>query len=287
LPSLIDFKGNGFEPIHFKWLSSKTIDSSIALEKDTSEWIERKRIVDNELEPIVSRNCDLVLPVFKKGLQKWRKFSRRTFLLPCTSINKTDIYNIEAKFPTRNRLREDFGFAPDERVFVSVARLAPEKGLERVISIFKKESPFSKNVLYIAGVGPLEKRLRRLAKGAKNIHFLGYLNRDTVFDLLIASDIFVLLSTSEGLPLAIQEAMAARKPIWVTDIGGNSDLVSDENGFLCKVNNNSSFAETFNQIKTLNNFELIKMGKRSKNKITHYYMLEKVCGDLDKIYSRL
>lgn len=284
VPSIKDFKNSKIKSVNFTWVSSKTIDVSIALEKETVEWIERKRIIDEELEGVISHHCDVVLPVFKKGLRKWGKLSKRTILIPCVSINSRDMKIIDRKHLTRNMLREKYGLNPNVKVFVSVARLAPEKGLDKTLNLFRKEKPTSKNVLFIAGSGSLEKQLRRESYGNKNINFLGRLNRDQIFDLLVAGDVFVLLSRSEGFPLAIQEAMAAEKPIWATNVGGVSDLVTKSNGVLCEVDNDRSIRTAFEWFKRQDLSTLEIMGRKSKSKIVNSFMLEKVSQKLVRIY---
>ena len=63
------------------------------------------------------------------------------------------------------------------------------------------------------------------------VHFLG--PRPDVPDLLNAMDIFVLPSYSEGLSLALLEAMAAGKPVIATAVGGTPEVVTDgDNGLL-------------------------------------------------------
>ena len=54
-------------------------------------------------------------------------------------------------------------------------------------------------------------------------------------ELLNASDIVTLTSRWEGLPYALLEAMCLKKPVVVTDIPGNRDLVANgESGYLAK-----------------------------------------------------
>ncbi|MGH3116729.1 MAG: glycosyltransferase family 4 protein [Gaiellales bacterium] len=66
------------------------------------------------------------------------------------------------------------------------------------------------------------------------VHLLGH--RDDVGKWLGAMDVFVSPSLSEGLPLALLEAMAARKPAVVTNVGGMPEAVRDaETGFVVPV----------------------------------------------------
>jgi glycosyltransferase involved in cell wall biosynthesis len=81
----------------------------------------------------------------------------------------------------------------------------------------------------LVGEGPERPRLEALARslglGATEVRLLGF--RSDVPDLLEASDIFVLPSRAEGLPISILEAMTHGLPIVCTPVGGNVELVED------------------------------------------------------------
>ena len=89
-------------------------------------------------------------------------------------------------------------------------------------------------VFVFAGRGDCEADLREQARHlgiATRVRFLG-LRRD-VPALLSTGDVFVQPSLSEGLSIAILEAMAAAKPVVTTRVGGNPELVADgETGLL-------------------------------------------------------
>lgn len=83
--------------------------------------------------------------------------------------------------------------------------------------------------LAIAGRGEQESRLRQLAHEldvTDRLYLLGL--RDDVERVLEAADLFVQPSRSEGLPLAILEAMAAGLPVVATAVGGIGEAVEDE-----------------------------------------------------------
>lgn len=86
----------------------------------------------------------------------------------------------------------------------------------------------------IAGRGSQEEPLRRLAHElglAERVHLLGL--RDDVDTILTAADIFVQPSLSEGLPLAVLEAMAFGLPVVATRVGGVPEAVVDgDTGYL-------------------------------------------------------
>ena len=108
---------------------------------------------------------------------------------------------------------------------LTVARLDPQKGLHDLVAA---AALVPEARVMVVGEGPerpaLETEIARLGLGDR-VHLLGF--RSDVPDLLAASDLFVLPSLFEGLPLSILEAMAAGKPVVATAIGGNDEAVVD------------------------------------------------------------
>jgi len=105
---------------------------------------------------------------------------------------------------------------------LNVARLHVQKNQEILLSSFRevrKRCPEA--VLWIAGSGPEEARLRSLAP--EGVMFLGH--RHDVPSLLRAADLFVLSSSWEGMPLSVLEAMREGLPVISTDVAGIGDII--------------------------------------------------------------
>jgi glycosyltransferase involved in cell wall biosynthesis len=118
-------------------------------------------------------------------------------------------------------LRDELHLGPHDRILVSVGSLYPVKGHHHLLNAFALLAPRHSNLhLAIAGRGGQEATLRRAARElgvAHRVHLLGL--RSDISAILAAADIFALPSISEGLPLALLEAMFAACPIVASDVG--------------------------------------------------------------------
>jgi glycosyltransferase involved in cell wall biosynthesis len=119
-----------------------------------------------------------------------------------------------------------------QRIVLMIGRLEKKQKGQQYLITAAAQVPDAMFVL--AGDGPdrgaLEEQARAL--GVDNrVLFLGH--REDIPDLLAASDVFVLPSLYEGLPLSILEAMAAGRPVIASAIGGNDEVIENgENGLL-------------------------------------------------------
>jgi glycosyltransferase involved in cell wall biosynthesis len=85
-------------------------------------------------------------------------------------------------------------------------------------------------VLVVAGDGPERSRLGEQVtrRGLEDtVRFVGRQDREGVAEILRLSDVYLLASLSEGIPLAVMEAMAVGLPCIVSDIAGTEALIAD------------------------------------------------------------
>ena len=122
---------------------------------------------------------------------------------------------------TEPPLREQLGLDLDDRLVVAVGNLYPVKGhthLLEALALLAQRHP--RLHVAIAGRGELEKALRERARELrveKRFHLLGL--RSDVGDVLAAADVFALPSLSEGVPLALLEAMLSGRPVVASAVG--------------------------------------------------------------------
>jgi|GEM_PF-1336217 len=126
-------------------------------------------------------------------------------------------------------VRRERGIQSDEIVFGMLANLNPVKNHVSVINALKilHEEDY-KSHLILAGEGVLRNELEQQVSDLNlepYVHFLG--SRDDVEKVLASMDVFILASHTEGLSNALLEAMASRKAVIASRVGGNVEVVKD------------------------------------------------------------
>ena len=128
------------------------------------------------------------------------------------------------------------GLDPSKKYVVFVGRLTSIKRPERIIDLARfLKVKYPDSWLLIAGAGELLESLSAQAeKEVLPVIFLGW--RKDIGAILSASDIAVLCSDNEGIPLTLIQASQAGLPILSTDVGSVSDIViSGTTGLLTAV----------------------------------------------------
>ncbi len=127
------------------------------------------------------------------------------------------------------QIRSDLGCSERDFLICAIGNLYPVKGhchLIRAMARLVPQHPELK--LVIAGRGGEQAALEQLIAELQltnHVSLLGF--RNDVREILLAADLFVMPSLSEGLPLSLLEAMAAKKPVIVTDVGGMPQVIKN------------------------------------------------------------
>lgn len=266
----------------YKWVSSKLNNFSVALEVESDAWIVRKEFIDNDLEPIVSRNSDVITVVSNEGIRKWSNWLvKPPILIPCSAVGKGDLVSID-RLISKTRITTQ----SQTIRFICVSRLVLGKGIEDLVETFKSILSRGLDIeLTIVGDGDLIDSIKASTFGIPQIKIMGFKSREEVFKILAKSDIFILASHSEGLPLSIQEAMAFGLPIVATNIGGIPDLVSDhKNGVLFSPGDTAGLTKCILELSQSSETRK-QMGKLSRKKLEKSFLKEKSYDSLFEQYS--
>jgi glycosyltransferase involved in cell wall biosynthesis len=131
----------------------------------------------------------------------------------------------------RSALRDQFGIPHDAFLVGSIGRLSPEKRYDRLVRTvaeLRKREPGLNAMLVLVGEGERHDELVLLADSlsvTSSVNFCGF--RPEARRFLDIFNLFVLCSETEGLPVALLEAMAARCPVAVTDVGDCLRVIDD------------------------------------------------------------
>lgn len=108
---------------------------------------------------------------------------------------------------------DDFYHAPSEGYLLYLGRLAAAKRVEEIVRTISNTD----HELKVAGTGPLEERLRRIA--APNVDVLGYVGESRKRELLARCEALVFNSDQEAFGIVPVEAFASGKPVVGIDQG--------------------------------------------------------------------
>jgi len=155
---------------------------------------------------------------------------------------------------------------PDDPRLVCVARLSAEKGIAvllRAARLLADEGLVFEIVL--VGDGPERAALEGLARDldvATRVRFDGWRSGDEVRARIVDSRALVLASLSEGLPVVIMEALALRRPVIGTAVGGVAELVvAGECGWVVAPGSERELAAAMREALTLAPAALDRMGR--------------------------
>lgn len=174
-------------------------------------------------------------------------------------------------------------------VITNIGRLSPQKAQHDLLEAAKlvlEQRPDAR--FMIVGQGRLEQALKEQAQSlgiADRITFAGL--RLDIPAVLEQSDIFVLSSLWEGLPLTAVEAMAAARPVVLTDVGGNRELVeSGVQGLIVPPSDVPALAEAL--LKLLNDALLRDaMGQAGRARVHHDFSIDTFAAQHEALYQKL
>lgn len=199
------------------------------------------------LEKLASSLADKIVAktnAEKEDYISYKIASERRLTIICSGIDLNRFKELSSD--EKLKIKKELGIPENFLVVGTAGRLVPVKGPEFLIEASKIiVSKYPDTYFLFAGDGPLRQNLemKALQIGVKeNIIFLGW--RDDVAKIISIFDIFVLPSLNEGMGRVLVEAMALRKPIVASCVGGIPNLVAHgKNGFLVPPKNPMELAK--------------------------------------------
>ncbi len=229
-----------------------------------------------------AKKCDVIITPGSAIIEELKNYGveKNVVYMP-NSIDLDDFTD-----PDSTGIREKYNVKPDEKLLVYVGRMAQEKNIPFMLDAFRIIQEQIASKLMIIGEGPELENFRSYAK-EKNIDesviFTGRIEYKDIPAYYGAADTFIMTSTTEVLPLALLEAMAAGLPIIAVNACGISDTVIDgENGAITE-EDRDKFAQAV--IKVISDNETLKKMSLKSIEISEKYSADKMTDRLLELYT--
>ena len=171
------------------------------------------------------RWADAITVVSNDAFDYYKKLGLNVYHIP----NSINIQSLTTKSDRRY-----------EKQIIFAGRLSQEKGIDVLCELIEL-LPSDINLI-ILGSGPKENLIKNIKK--PNVNYLGYLPKNETISLIRGSDILIQPSLIEGISSTILEAMACKTSVITTNVGGNKEIIeNNQNGILIEPNNPQKLLE--------------------------------------------
>lgn len=238
----------------------------------------------NQIEKKVLRFADRVIPVSRNlgsRLQLGRNGAEKLVYIPNAAEPAAETAAID--------IRKLLGIGGNEILLAVVGRLSPEKGhchlVEALKSVHAAGAGFK---AVIVGDGQEREAISSAILQAgleKSVIMVGY--QEDVSSYYQASDMLVMPSLSEGMPMAALEAMMHARPVVATTVGGIPEVVEDGlTGLLVEPANPGALADAI--IRMIGSREQLEaMGRRGRKRVEAEFSTGKRVSSIERIYKEV
>ena len=241
------------------------------------------------LEKFAARFTDKIINLTKREIERFLEYGIGTRQQLKHIYNGIDIQYYEHAISSNLRKRDEFGLSKDDFICATVGRLVPVKGHTYLIKAIHKVVKVIPEARFLfVGDGEIKSKLSEEIRSLdlqENIFLLG--SRNDIATILSCIDIFLLPSLNEGFGMALIEAMAEKKPVIATNVGGIPEVVIDgETGILVPPKDPEAFSSAI--IKLYKNPELSRrMGLAGYNRAKRLFDITTTVHNLERLYSNL
>ena len=241
------------------------------------------------LEKFAARFTDKIINLTKIEIERFLEHGIGTRHQLKQIYNGINIKYYERAMTSNLKKRDEFGLSKDDFICATVGRLVPVKGHTYLIKAIHKVVKVIPEARFLfVGDGEIKSKLSEEIRSLdlqENIFLLG--SRNDIATILSCIDIFLLPSLNEGFGMALIEAMAEKKPVIATNVGGIPEVVIDgETGILVPPKDPEAFSSAI--IKLYKNPELSRrMGLAGYNRAKRLFDITTTVHNLERLYSNL
>ncbi|MEJ7639377.1 MAG: glycosyltransferase [Singulisphaera sp.] len=276
---------HGYKPDIVGWLAARRAGlPAVAVSHGWTAVTPRVRLFE-ALDRLVLRAMDRVVCVSEAQATKVRRAGVRAerVVVICNAIGAD---GPDGPDPAdRDQLQALFA-APRRRIVGAVGRLSPEKGFDVLVeaaALVAADDPSVGFVLFGEGPRrePLARRVAELGLGGR-FAMPGF--RDDLGRFFPCFDLVALPSFTEGLPVVLLEAFAARVPVVATAVGGIPEVVEDGvSGYLVPPRDPAALARRIGEA-LADEPARAAMGARGQRRVREEFSLEALGRGFEALY---
>lgn len=291
-PDLIHVRGlqsSGFYGLLAARLAGckKVIVSVHGMSIDTAIGFSKKLFYKKIIEPCTLKNADLVFCVCNYAAQ-------RPYIIKNAKNLYGYIHNAAPDYSSydhekvRLSKRKELEILPDEIIITSVGRIVIDKGIQHLVKSIKLIDKKLKVRFLIVGEGPFLPDLKFiLSEEIQSGRVIVLGKRSDVSNILFASDIFVFPTLRENLSNALLEASAAGLAIIATNVGGNSEVISNNyTGILIPPADSMELSKKIVFLAT-NQEKREELGANAKKNVEINFNQRIIFNQYDEVYSQV
>ncbi|MCW5945405.1 MAG: glycosyltransferase [Fimbriimonadales bacterium] len=206
-----------------------------------------------------------------------------------TVLNST-ILASTANVNTDATIRSELGIPEEKLLFAMVARYCEDKGQLIAVEALSKLDEEVRAKVHILFAGPCDEGWdKRVADSVRDLGLDDFVTLlgpvDSGANLIGDSDVLVLPSAREALPISILEAMALGKPVIATDVGGISDALVDGETGLFIDRDASSLAGAMRNLATDHSLRK-RMGVVARRRAEELFAPNRMIDEISAVYDR-
>jgi len=206
---------------------------------------------------------------------------KRLYTIP----NGVDISRIDRNINSRIEVGKKNSFC-----IVSVGRLIPLKNPEVLLKALYYCKDKEATLIFV-GDGVLKERINDEAKRMnlkERVKITGQVSRDCVYKCLTSGDVFVSVSDGEGLPVAVLEAMACRRPVILSDIPPHREIAQGADFIpFVKPGDVQELAQALEILMCLSKPKRAVIGEKCRSHVLNHFDLWRMLQKYEHLYLQL
>ena len=212
------------------------------------------------------------------ALLKWMGGNRMRVVQNAVDIDRID------------RMATDKQAPHTDQFTIATVGLMKMKNPFTVLEAFRQSHDESSRLVFI-GEGNKRPSLAQEVKESdlqQQVEITGLVERDEVFEYFMQADLFVSASWGEGLPVAVLEAMACRRPVLLSDIPPHREIAEGADFIpLIKPHDVAGFAREIQKFGEMPNSERAAIGQGCRKLVEERFSLSAMHAGLAEVYAQI